>query len=1262
MITRNGEINDVEINCLYTKSEVDEQIRRIESNPANSYFELKESDQLYLYKPSSISQSDKYYEMTWNIDSNYNIPLQTNFEFRDYLFGHTWSLIWDGNSWTGNNVVNRSIAKQSTTTNNNGSPALVVQHTDYISKWLRCEVELNDSNVNYATTLSSYVNNWRVAYKDGAIIELNESNSVVKLDSASQYDNLDVQQFSVKVNNISGNNMLYVLADLNINGHITPLKWDLHPISPLSMKYLHTWNDNPVIESFTYVREVTHSKKSICETNSAMQIPEENPTKDIHIYIEKEYFEQKPANADETYNPFDVMIVQQFYEVKPDPRNCTTLTTDNNIYSSKIIWADNIMTMRRDLNVVGGTVDVLAYDYSVLHAIINGIQEQLRLQAAYNEYTDSIRKGLAIAGDILNILTGAVKMMSDLSTLSLSGENMKLNTYRTEDFTFPGMGGPNDDYPGGKPPISGQFILDMDTSAAGQVLKRFIPTDTEIPAATSSLTATDLVLNALNSLTQIGTTTTTLIAGGLTLNRIPEMIQGVQTISQSIHTITDSVRELRRRWRERSNNTIVDHSIENTDEMDLDDRVETPITRLTHDTTTNASTSNTVFGNYTLESLSNLTNEQLLALNSDNIIVEQIGSNQVGVITITYIHPNGSRELVYIRRCDNVRSIISPEHIRLYSQQRIDTTSKWTYDNRTALEIEQMLPVDRILFENTHTELRFIRNSDADSGVNWTEVRDENNSTVAIIDVSIAVRTSVGTDGISIHKANPAHESNVNINSDGIHIEDSTRELVANEYNVVVVNHEPTPTTDADVIIPGTTITLRDIEQMDWFERHRLTNEIHALRFRPHDPDSAHDNEEYTEVVYSNNVIGVIDRRHLNQVTINDNQITITNPDNSLVLTDHDIQWMRDHDEQQRSSLSGFISNIRNRLEEINMDVEWLLEHPSLTDRYVVCRGSRILVPIVDAVLYIPRAIRGANTCETRSGTQTAREIEGESIPTKISLQPLIDWCTSTESDISLPDDNNEAVSLNSCVNICNTFRDTVKGPLALLSYKIQEVEKYQSSSTEATNEFDTVDGYPSYYVKHQDLTVYEPTSTDSVQDPVVIMKITLPSVLKNKLLACTTKTELFKIHMRNLLIMDWLGNILNDFTISVVNGKFICPELTHNKARDCYTYSTRERDDPEIMFDKDLDIEPYSWYLRGDMTIHNLLNDDSLVARKPVIKCDVIDAENALRLQKSDVYYFYRPTMITYDEHVKYADTFGTETLEYECDLRNTVLVIVGR
>ena len=967
-ITKDSKVDDVRINCIYTKKEIDDLIQNTKSEiNDNSLFELRESDQLYLYKPSLITQSSKYYEMIWNIDPNYEIPLQLEFEFKDYLFGHTWSLIWDGHSWTGNNVVNLSFNKQSTVRNNNGSPAIVVRHNDYIAKWIRCFVDTVKDSDNYATILSKYVTNWRVMYADGTIINVSDDN--VKLGESPHYDNIDVQQFGVKVSNdVSSKNMLYVLADININGFVTPLKWDLNITTPINLHYLNTRDNNPVIESFTYIREVKHSNKSI---------PEENTNNDIHIYIEKEYFEQKPDTADETYNPFDIMITQQFYEVKPDPRECTTITTDNNIYSSKIIWADNIMTMRRDLNVVGGTVDVLAYDYSVLRAIINGIQEQLRLQAAYNEYIDSIRKGLAIASDIITILSGAVNMVKDLSTLSMTGENMNINTYRTEDFTFPGMGGPNDDYPGGKQPISGKFLLDMDTSAAGQVLKRFIPTQTEIPAATSSLTATDLVLNAMNSLTQIGTTTTTLIAGGLTLDRVPEMIEGVRTIQQSIQTITDSVRELRRRWREHRDNTIVDHTVENTDEMELDDldvdddRVETPTTRLTHDTTTNAGSG---FGDHNLESLSNLTDEELLALNSSDVHVDQIGNDLILITSVT------TGEVVYIRRRDHVQSITTPERIRFNSRRRVDTTSTWSYDGRTALEIEQMLLSDRILFENTHPELQFVRNSDVDTGVDWTEVRDSTGRTVAIIDVTMLTRTSVDGDGISINN----HGSSVNVNSDGIHVNDDTRELIANEYNVVVVNHELTPTDDADVVIPGTTITLGDIEQMDWFQRHRLANEINGLRFR--------DNDDHTEVVYKNNVIGVIDRRHINQVTINDNQITLTNPDNQLTLTDHDIQWMRDHDEQHRSTLRGFISNINNRLEEINMDMEWLLDHPSLTDRYVVCRGSRILVPIVDAVLYIPRSIRKASTYS----------LEGESIPNKLSLQPLIDWCKSTESDLSL--------------------------------------------------------------------------------------------------------------------------------------------------------------------------------------------------------------------------------------------------------------------
>lgn len=83
----------------------------------------------------------------------------------------------------------------------------------------------------------------------------------------------------------------------------------------------------------------------------------------------------------------------------------------------------------------------------------------------------------------------------------LGSENMTVNC--TEDFQFPrGPGGG-----GSKGIISGKFLLDFYSSVAGQILKRFIPTQTEVPAAISTITATDLVLKAVKAMTQIGEVT-----------------------------------------------------------------------------------------------------------------------------------------------------------------------------------------------------------------------------------------------------------------------------------------------------------------------------------------------------------------------------------------------------------------------------------------------------------------------------------------------------------------------------------------------------------------------------------------------------------------------------------------------------------------------------------------------------------------------------------------------------------------------------------
>ena len=459
-ITKNGSANDVHINCLYTKPEIDNIVSNIKSNIDQTiednrppeYFQLNESDQLYLYKPSLVTQTSQYYVMGWEIKPDYDLKPQTEFTFKDYLFGHTWALTWDGTSWIGNNCVNLSFNKQSTYNNNHGHPTIIVEHTDYIAKWINCfhSLPTNDSNTNFATILAQYVTNWSVAYNDsnGSIIQL-PADTQIKLDAAPRYvlDNVtcDAQEFTVKVpSNISSKNMLYVLADLNINGNITPLRWDAHPNNPIVSSYLNTWNENPVIESFNYIRSIRHSNKNILNeiVNTLIDIVEPEPVepdpdepdiinpdppddpeptnKNIYIYIDKDYFNQYPTNADNEYNPFEVIIEQQFYEVTPDPRDCTTLATDYNIYSSKIIWADNIMTMRRDLNIVGGNVDVLFYDYSVLKQLMDNFQEQMRLQAAYNEYTDSIRKGLSMAETVLNVLGSAVKIASTLSNLYLT--------------------------------------------------------------------------------------------------------------------------------------------------------------------------------------------------------------------------------------------------------------------------------------------------------------------------------------------------------------------------------------------------------------------------------------------------------------------------------------------------------------------------------------------------------------------------------------------------------------------------------------------------------------------------------------------------------------------------------------------------------------------------------------------------------------------------------------------------------------------------
>lgn len=68
------------------------------------------------------------------------------------------------------------------------------------------------------------------------------------------------------------------------------------------------------------------------------------------------------------------------------------------------------------------------------------------------------------------------------------------------------------------------------------------------------------------------------------------------------------------------------------------------------------------------------------------------------------------------------------------------------------------------------------------------------------------------------------------------------------------------------------------------------------------------------------------------------------------------------------------------------------------------------------------------------------------------------------------------------------------------------------------------------------------------------------------------------------------------------------------------------------IAFEKRMELDLLSLYNNGDLRIMNVLSQDALVAKKPTIKCHIIEARNALRLHEIDLHYFYKPDVITED------------------------------
>ena len=123
----------------------------------------------------------------------------------------------------------------------------------------------------------------------------------------------------------------------------------------------------------------------------------ESQTRAIELLMRKDMVvKTDEINWDGESNPIKYIIDKKFYTIEPTPTACTTLYTDYNITSSKVITADNITTMASDLNMVANQTDILTADLDALKSNIANYMERVKLQEEKTQHLKDMAKGFAV--------------------------------------------------------------------------------------------------------------------------------------------------------------------------------------------------------------------------------------------------------------------------------------------------------------------------------------------------------------------------------------------------------------------------------------------------------------------------------------------------------------------------------------------------------------------------------------------------------------------------------------------------------------------------------------------------------------------------------------------------------------------------------------------------------------------------------------------------------------------------------------------------
>ena len=396
---------------------------------ARNCFKLHESDVPYMYKPKYfkerttlegsknlpggeankiLEELGKYWSCIWTFDNSQQFIEGQTFQFEEFCFGNTFTLKWSEkmNSWVGPNV--KMVIPQSEISVQDSEPEIhqiYLKHNNENYKLIKLIAANLNEDDNYVQALGQAGKiSFYAVYKDGtkkSLADANIARNFEKYNRVKNYDRLECYMDWIDKSkyNKPEYHFEYVETEINLNNITTILK----------RKFDHSIEGFPVCsdESNTIERLAGLYQNNLSNTSGS--------TKNIELHLFQEFTTPRDEiNWDGITNPFIYIIDHQFYRITPNPIAATTLYTDYNITSAKIITADNITTMRSDLNLVTNTVDVISWDVNALQSELEAFEQEVRAQMEVTEAMDIV-DGIMTVVDIGFAIPGIVRFFKESS-------------------------------------------------------------------------------------------------------------------------------------------------------------------------------------------------------------------------------------------------------------------------------------------------------------------------------------------------------------------------------------------------------------------------------------------------------------------------------------------------------------------------------------------------------------------------------------------------------------------------------------------------------------------------------------------------------------------------------------------------------------------------------------------------------------------------------------------------------------------------------